>query len=311
MEPIKNSRNKERIRLNAEQDCNTKIRSAMQARDKKQSSANSEYRNLCARLNNNFWAILGFYNYDFQEGESLVLELLAFGGAAALGTLIGFLLHISTGTMALVVPLAMEAIRIMGSISNVQRRKSAEAARDRICAQANREHDDLIAQYRREAEAETKRQIAAYEKAVKDNIKRLSEKQAALEPMVQGCLQQFVQYINQTAASFGNTEQYVQLKYELHVHRQELQICGLTNGTYSKNALPPAKLEFLTWRYRFLNTDMECEALATVLTRRIREELLRTYQQQHGQFKASHNDADVTIEFRMPNQNYKSNTVLF
>lgn len=147
-----------------------------------------------------------------------------------------------------------------------------------------------------EAESRTKRDLADYDQQVQGFYKNC--RKDALDRMAQYCLDRFHDAMKNAEINAGNTEQYVSFSFTYDVTMTRISFWS--NGQILYNM----DYDFKAARYRELSTEAECEGLASVLLKMLSSKLKQKYRSQHGQLKSWHEDARVTIQFRIPNKRF-------
>jgi len=176
----------------------------------------------------------------------------------------------------------------------------------------NKETEMAIRKIEQEIDAKTRKEIQQYDRDVQENIKRIAANGESLERMEQYCEQLFHKAVQYGGNNAGRVEQYIAFNYIIEFYIDRIRVNCMPIGQYVKNpsTFLLGEYNFIQERYRVLNLPAECEALGTVITKMMTKRLKNQYPRQKDQFQLSHIDAKVTIGFRMPNVNYKPNTVI-
>lgn len=153
-----------------------------------------------------------------------------------------------------------------------------------------------------DADTKTKKEIECYDKAVTTYFRKIKNNRDSLDRMVDFACRLFDDSLMYAENQSSNTERFVVLDFEYTV--------STTNILYSNSIGKSDIYDFKTQRYRCLDKDSECEALAAVLAKIICGYVLKKYNSQQGQLKYKNNDARVLLHFEMPNKNFIPATVI-
>ena len=157
-----------------------------------------------------------------------------------------------------------------------------------------------------ELEKNLKERIAQHNREEENYTARLKDSRANLKPMADFGWQHFNSCLNKQAAAVGDREQFLSFKDEIEVSRTGISFLGWVSryGNPKYTDLVRADFDFKTERYRDLDKDSECEALAAVLLLMMEEYIRNSPETKQGQISHSNLDGNVTIEFRMPNPRF-------
>lgn len=218
------------------------------------------------------------------------------GGIAA-GIAILFYWGVTIGEINLIVPLVFGPGLFLLIWAGVNASISSYNSENELKREAaKKEFQEEKARAWAEAETRTKRDLAAYDKKVQDFYKNC--RKDALDRMALYCFDRFEDAKKNAEIMAGNTEQYVSFIFTYDVSMTGISFTS--NGQVLYNMY----YDFKAARYRALSTEPECEGLAGVLLKMISSKLKRKYQSKHGQLKSWHEDAKVTIQFRIPNPRF-------
>lgn len=157
-----------------------------------------------------------------------------------------------------------------------------------------------------ELEKNLKERIAQHNREVENYYGRLKGNRANLKPMADFGWQHFIGCLNKEAAAVGDREQFLSFKEEINVSKTGIDFLGWVSryGNPQYTDLVRAGFDFKTERYRDMDKDSECEALAAVLLLMMADYIKNSPETKQGQIRHSNQDANVTIEFRMPNPRF-------
>lgn len=177
-----------------------------------------------------------------------------------------------------------------------ERNEKKDDERIRLTLEAEHRVADAYAQ----ADAATQREVAAYDNRV--NAFRSSCKPANIARIADHTANVFLQAVAIGEKNAGNFMQFVELDfvYNVFLDRIEYTYDGITHiaDTFS----------FTQQRYKQLNDTAEAEGLAAVLMKGTLGKLRPQFQGKFAKVSNSHQDALVTIHFRMPNPNFVPTT---
>ena len=171
-------------------------------------------------------------------------------------------------------------------------KKKAKEDQDKIRAKAQDDQDKAMA----DALAKTKADLEDYDKKVHAFCNNC--RKDALDRMVLYCLDRFEDAKKNAEINAGNTEQYISYNFTYDVTMTGISFASDGQIFYNMN------YDFKAARYRALSTEPECEGLASVLLKMMSSKLKQKYKSQHGQMKYWHEDAKVTIQFKIPNKRF-------
>lgn len=153
-----------------------------------------------------------------------------------------------------------------------------------------------------DADNKTREQIERYDKEVSSYFKKIKNNRDSLDRMVDFACRLFDSSLLDATNRSSNTERFVVLDFNYTV--------SLANIVYTGSVGATGMYDFKTQRYRSLDKDTECEALAAALMKMIGGYVLKKYNSAQGQLKYGNNDASVSLHFEMPNKNFVPATVI-
>ncbi len=153
-----------------------------------------------------------------------------------------------------------------------------------------------------DADSKTREQIERYDKEVSSYFKKIKNNRDGLDRMVGFACRLFDSSLLDATNRSSNTERFVVLDFNYTV--------SLANVVYTSSVGTTGMYDFKTQRYRSLDKDTECEALAAALMKMIGGYVLKKYNSAQGQLKYGNNDASVSLHFEMPNKNFVPATVI-
>lgn len=153
-----------------------------------------------------------------------------------------------------------------------------------------------------EADKRTREEIERYDKEVAIFFKKIKNNKNSLDRMVDFACSLFDSALSNAANNSSNTERFVVLDFNYTV--------SMANILYNCSFGHLGVYDFKTQRYRSLDRDTECEALAAALMKMIGGYVLKKYSSVQGQLKYGNNDASVSLHFEMPNKNFVPATVI-
>lgn len=153
-----------------------------------------------------------------------------------------------------------------------------------------------------DADNKTREQIERYDKEVSSYFKKIKNNRDSLDRMVDFACRLFDSSLLDATNRSSNTERFVVLDFNYTV--------SLANIVYTGSVGTIGMYDFKTQRYRSLDKDTECEALAAALMKMIGGYVLKKYNSAQGQLKYGNNDASVSLHFEMPNKNFVPATVI-
>ena len=157
-----------------------------------------------------------------------------------------------------------------------------------------------------ELEKNLKERIAQHNREVENYYGKLKESRANLKPMADCGWQHFIGCLKKEASAIGDREQFLSFKEEIRVSQTGIFFQGVVTR-YSDPRYTDfvgTKFDFKTERYTDLSKESECEALAAVLLLMLGDYIRNSPETKQGQIRHSKLDANVTIEFRMPNTRF-------
>jgi hypothetical protein len=153
-----------------------------------------------------------------------------------------------------------------------------------------------------DADKKTREQIERYDKEVSSYFNKLKNNRDSLDRMVDFACKLFDSSLVDAINKSSNTERFVVLDFNY--------VVSLANIVYTSSVGSKGMYDFKIQRYRSLDKDTECEALAAALMKLIGGYVLKKYNSSQGQLKYGNNDASVSLHFEMPNKNFVPATVI-
>lgn len=181
---------------------------------------------------------------------------------------------------------------------------SVTSYNEEIDAMKKKIRDDADADIRRvkrEADQKTQREIKAYDEEVKLFAKRIMTKAQALTPMLNHVTMMFERMVSH--ADKGSHMRFIETDFIYEVTKT--RIAYYYQSTYSNDK---DDYDFDKNRYKPLTKDTECEGLSQVIARLSIKQMQLKYPPNSLNVKVEHNDAKVTIHFRVANPNFINST---
>lgn len=263
MVPIKNSKNKEEIRKKNEAEAY-----------QKQSAIN-------LRVDADIRKVVDQKPYSDGVKLGVIFAGVVFGCIAA-----GFDGFLIGGVIGAII------VWVLG-MQVKEHNKSLVAVRQSIRDAGDKEIQKVFA----DADAKTRKEIQAYDAAVKVTYEKIMKNPGVVQSMVAHNVKMF-----QRMVSHANTASH--MKFIEAPFTFEVRTTGIYYYYQSNYTNPQDDFDFHKERFRPLQKDTECEGVAEALARMTITEMKKLYPPNSLNITVSHNDATVTLHFKAANKNF-------
>lgn len=223
-------------------------------------------------------------------------------GGAVIGLVLGIYVGISSrsfGTFVITWLIAFVVGIIIWRVGCSSVESFNRSVDDKKAALERKAKEDIKKAYE-EADKKTREEIERYDREVTNYFKKIKNNRDSLNRMVDFACQLFDSALSEAVSRASNKERFVVLNFNYTVSMVNIIYTGGAYGMY----------DFKTQRYRNLDKDTECEALAAALSKMIGGYVLKKYSSVQGQLKYGNTDASVYLHFEMPNKNFIPATVI-
>ena len=166
----------------------------------------------------------------------------------------------------------------------------------------NRKAQEDIRKVHEDSDRKTHEEIDNYDREVKRYFRKIKNNRKSLERMVDFACNLFDSAIVDAINRASNIERFIVIDFKYTV--------SMTNIVYETSVGHSIIYDMKSHRYRNLDKDTECEALAAALKKMIGDYILKKYVSKQAQLMYGNNDANVILHFEMPNNNFVPATVI-
>lgn len=153
-----------------------------------------------------------------------------------------------------------------------------------------------------DSDRKTHEEIDNYDREVKTYFRKIKNNRKNLERMVDFACNIFDSALVDATKMASNAERFIKIDFKYTV--------SMTNIVYETSVGHSIVYDMKSHRYRNLDKDTECEALAAALRKMIGDYILKKYVSKQVQLMYGNNDANVILHFEMPNTNFVPATVI-
>jgi hypothetical protein len=166
----------------------------------------------------------------------------------------------------------------------------------------NRKAQEDIRKAHEDSDRKTHEEIDNYDREVKTYFRKIKNNRKNLERMVYFACNIFDSALVDATKMASNAERFIKIDFKYTV--------SMTNIVYETSVGHSIIYDMKSHRYRNLDKDTECEALAAALRKMIGDYILKKYVSNQAQLMYGNNDANVILHFEMPNTNFVPATVI-
>ena len=166
----------------------------------------------------------------------------------------------------------------------------------------NRKAQEDIRKVHEDSDRKTHEEIDNYDREVKTYFRKIKNNRKSLERMVDFACNLFDSALVDAINRASNIERFIVIDFKYTV--------SMTNIVYESSVGHSIIYDMKSHRYRNLDKDTECEALAAALRKMIGDYILKKYVSNQAQLMYGNNDANVILHFEMPNNNFVPATVI-
>lgn len=166
----------------------------------------------------------------------------------------------------------------------------------------NRKAQEEIRKVHEDSDRKTHEEIDNYDREVKTYFRKIKNNRKNLERMVDFACNLFDSALVDAINRASNIERFIVIDFKYTV--------SMTNIVYESSVGHSIIYDMKSHRYRNLDKDTECEALAAALRKMIGDYILKKYVSNQAQLMYGNNDANVILHFEMPNTNFVPATVI-
>ena len=166
----------------------------------------------------------------------------------------------------------------------------------------NRKAQEEIRKVHEDSDRKTHEEIDNYDREVKTYFRKIKNNRKNLERMVDFACNLFDSALVDAINRASNIERFIIIDFKYTV--------SMTNIVYESSVGHSIIYDMKSHRYRNLDKDTECEALAAALRKMIGDYILKKYVSNQAQLMYGNNDANVILHFEMPNTNFVPATVI-
>lgn len=166
----------------------------------------------------------------------------------------------------------------------------------------NRKAQEDIRKVHEDSDRKTHEEIDNYDREVKIYFRKIKNNRKSLERMVDFACNIFDSALVDATKMASNAERFIKVDFKYTV--------SMTNIVYETSVGHSIIYDMKSHRYRNLDKDTECEALAAALRKMIGDYILKKYVSNQAQLMYGNNDANVILHFEMPNNNFVPATVI-
>ena len=166
----------------------------------------------------------------------------------------------------------------------------------------NRKAQEDIRKAHEDSDRKTHEEIDNYDREVKTYFRKIKNNRKNLERMVDFACNIFDSALVDATKMASNAERFIKIDFKYTV--------SMTNIVYETSVGHSIVYDMKSHRYRNLDKDTECEALAAALRKMIGDYILKKYVSKQVQLMYGNNDANVILHFEMPNTNFVPATVI-
>lgn len=153
-----------------------------------------------------------------------------------------------------------------------------------------------------DSDRKTREEIENYDREVKTYFRKMKNNRKSLERMVDFACNLFDSALVDATKMASNSERFITIDFKYTV--------STTNIVYETSEEHSIIYDMKSHRYRNLDKDTECEALAAALRKMIADYILKKYVSKQAQLMYGNNDANVLLQFKMPNTSFVPATVI-
>lgn len=166
----------------------------------------------------------------------------------------------------------------------------------------NRKAQEDIRKVHEDSDRKTHEEIDNYDREVKTYFRKIKNNRKNLERMVDFACNIFDSALVDATKMASNAERFITIDFKYTV--------SMTNIVYETSVGHSIVYDMKSHRYRNLDKDTECEALAAALRKMIGDYILKKYVSKQAQLMYGNNDANVILQFKMPNTSFVPATVI-
>lgn len=166
----------------------------------------------------------------------------------------------------------------------------------------NRKAQEDIRKVHEDSDRKTHEEIDNYDREVKTYFRKIKNNRKSLERMVDFACNIFDSALVDATKMASNAERFITIDFKYTV--------SMTNIVYETSVGHSIVYDMKSHRYRNLDKDTECEALAAALRKMIGDYILKKYVSKQAQLMYGNNDANVILQFKMPNTSFVPATVI-
>ena len=183
-------------------------------------------------------------------------------------------------------------------VSIIEHNKSIEEKKLAL----NRKAQEDIRKVHEDSDRKTHEEIDNYDREVKTYFRKIKNNRKNLERMVDFACNIFDSALVDATKMASNAERFITIDFKYTV--------SMTNIVYETSVGHSIVYDMKSHRYRNLDKDTECEALAAALRKMIGDYILKKYVSKQAQLMYGNNDANVILQFKMPNTSFVPATVI-